>query len=145
MIWDTNTYDGGNLNGNPTFTTTTAPGMTSGVNGNVGFYPANNTTYLFVLHAQWGADGATNDTVTLYLPGTDLTLGTAITSYQAIVSQDSFDTLFFTADQNIGILDEIRVGGTYASVTPVPEPSSCVLVGSVLGGLLLRRRRSGGF
>ena len=120
MIWDTNTYDGGNINADPAFVTppSTSPGLTSGSAAGFGFTPANNTTYLFVLHAQWGADGATNDTVTLYAPGTDLTLGTAVTSYQAIVSQDSFDTLFFTADQNIGILDEIRVGATYADVVP---------------------------
>ncbi len=120
MIWDTNIYDGGNINADPTFVTppSTSPGLTSGSTNNFGFYPDNDTTYLFVLHAQWGADGSTNDTVTLYTPGTDLALGTAVTTYQAIVSQDSFDTLFFTADQNIGILDEIRVGATYADVVP---------------------------
>jgi len=138
-IWDTNDYDGGNLNGSPTLTTTTAPGLVG--TSYDGFTATAGETYLFVLHAQWGADGASNDTVTLYTPGTDLSLGTAVGTYQAIVSQDSFDTLFFTADQTIGDLDEIRIGATYADVSPVPEPSSTALIG--LGGLalILRRRR----
>ena len=126
MIWDTNTYDGGNINADPTFVTppSTSPGLTSGSSAGYGFTPANDTTYLIVLHAQWGADGSTNDMVTLYTPGTDLTPGTAVATYQAIVSQDSFDTLFFTADQTIGILDEIRVGATYADVVPSPVSAS---------------------
>lgn len=126
MIWDTNIYDGSSINGDPTFVTpsSTSPGLTSGSSDGYGFTPANDTTYLIVLHAQWGADAATNDKVTLYTPGTDLTPGAAIATYQAIVSQDSFDTLFFTADQNIGILDEIRVGAIYADVLPSPVPTS---------------------
>lgn len=144
MIWDTNTYDGGNINGDPTFVTppSTSPGLTSGSAAGYGFTPASDTTYLIVLHAQWGADGATNDRVTLYLPATDLTLGAAVTTYQAIVSQGSFDTLFFTADQTLGTLDEIRVGANYADVSPVPEPGSLALLG--LGGLLIASRRRRG-
>jgi hypothetical protein len=136
-IWDTNDYDGGNMNGAPTLTTTTAPGLVG--TSQIGFTATADETYLIVLHAQWGADGATNDTVTLYTPGTDLTLGSAVATYQAIVSQDSFDTLFFTADQTIGDLDEIRIGATYNDVVPVPEPASLALIG--LGGLMMIRRR----
>lgn len=145
MIWDTNTYDGGNINNNATLTTTTAPGLIG--TSVAGFTPADNTTYLFVLHAQWGADGATNDTVTLYAPGTNLALGAAVATYQAIVSQDSFDILSFTADQNLGVLDEIRVGASFADVTPaipepsvIPEPSTALLAGLGLLALLRRRR-----
>jgi len=36
------------------------------------------TTHLIVGHAQWGADGATNDTVTIYMLGTDLLLGVVV-------------------------------------------------------------------
>lgn len=37
--------------------------------------------------------------------------------------------------------DEIRIGTTFAAVTPIPEPSSAMLLGlGVLGGLFLRRR-----
>jgi hypothetical protein len=81
----------------------------------------------------------TNDTLTLYTPGTDLVLGSAISTYEGIVSQDSFDTLFFSADQSVGVLDEIRVGSSYADISPIPEPSAALLGG--LGALLLLRRR----
>lgn len=142
MIWDSNTYDGGNINGDPTFVTppTTNPGLTSGSAAGYGLNPTSDTTYLIVLHAQWGADGSTNDTVTLYTPGADLTLGAPVATYQAIVSQDSFDTLFFTADQTIGTLDEIRIGASYADVAPIPEPSVALLGGFGLVALLRRRR-----
>ncbi len=130
VMWTTNDYDGGNVQNAPS-------GLTSGSAFTIG----DNTTYLFVLHAQWNANGTLNDSLTLYTPGTDLVLGSAASTYEGVLSQDSFDTLFFTADQTLGILDEIRVGATYASVTPIPEPSSSVLLGSVLSGLLLRRRR----
>jgi hypothetical protein len=139
MIWDTNTYDGGNINGNATLTTTTAPGLIG--TSVAGFTPASETTYLFVLHAQWGADGATNDTVTLYAPGIDLALGSAVATYQAIVSQASFDTLSFTGDQSVGTLDEIRVGASFADVSPaIPEPSTALLGGLGLFALFRRRR-----
>ena len=105
VMWTTNDYDGGNVQNAPS-------GLTSGS----AFGIADNTTYLFVLHAQWNANGALNDTVTLYTPGTDLALGSPASTYEGVLSQDSFDTLFFTADQVLGTLDEIRVGATYADV-----------------------------
>lgn len=40
-------------------------------------------------------------------------------------------------------LDEVRLGTTFAGVTPVPEPSTAVLLALGLGGLIyLRRRRT---
>ena len=133
VMWETNNYDGGNVQIAPA-------GLASGSGLAIA---RDGATHMFVLHAQWGADGVTNDTLTLYTPGTDLVLGSAISTYEGIVSQDSFDTLFFSADQSVGVLDEIRVGATYADVSPspVPEPSTTALIG--LGGLalILRRRR----
>jgi len=129
VMWETNNYDGGNVQNAPA-------GLASGSGLAIA---RDGATHMFVLHAQWGADGVTNDTLTLYTPGTDLVLGSAISTYEGIVSQDSFDTLFFSADQSVGVLDEIRVGSSYADISPIPEPSAALLGG--LGALLLLRRR----
>jgi hypothetical protein len=129
VMWETNNYDGGNVQSAPA-------GLASGTGLGI---PRDGATHMFVLHAEWGADGVTNDTLTLYTPGTDLILGTAVSTYEGIVSQDSFDTLFFSSDQTAGILDEIRVGASYADVSPIPEPSAALFGG--LGALLLLRRR----
>ena len=133
VMWETNNYDGGNVQNAPS-------GLASGSGLAIA---RDGATHMFVLHAQWGADGVTNDTLTLYTPGTDLVLGSAISTYEGIVSQDSFDTLFFSADQSVGVLDEIRVGASYADVSPVPEPSAFALLAGFTGlvWVMLRRRR----
>ena len=133
VMWETNNYDGGNVQNAPA-------GLASGSGLAIA---RDGATHMFVLHAQWGADGVTNDTLTLYTPGTDLVLGSAISTYEGIVSQDSFDTLFFSADQSVGVLDEIRVGASYADVSPVPEPSAFALLAGFTGlvWVMLRRRR----
>ena len=133
VMWETNNYDGGNVQNAPS-------GLASGSGLAIA---RDGATHMFVLHAEWGADGVTNDTLTLYTPGTDLVLGSAISTYEGIVSQDSFDTLFFSADQSVGVLDEIRVGASYADVSPVPEPSAFALLAGFTGlvWVMLRRRR----
>ncbi len=86
--------------------------------------------YLVVGHVAWGANDATDyDTVTLYAPGTDLALGSAIAISTGIVSQSSFN-LIATHNGNsmTSIFDEIRVGATYADVTPQPPPSGTVII-----------------
>ena len=86
--------------------------------------------YLIVGHVEWGADGASNDTVTLYLPGTDLQLGSAVAVSAGVVSQDSFDTLaIINRKTNDVVFDEIRVGATMEDVgiTTIPEPASLAL------------------
>jgi hypothetical protein len=133
VMWETNDYDGGNVQSAPS-------NLTSGSGLSIS---RDGATHLFVVHAEWGANGLANDKLTLYAPGTDLLQGSAISTLEGVVSQEdgSFNTLFFSADQAVGVLDEIRIGATYADVTPVPEPTTTALLG--LGGLalILRRRK----
>jgi hypothetical protein len=104
-------------------------------------------TIMVVGRINWGADAATADTVTLFLPGTDLQLGTAVSTASAVIDQSVFDTVTFfqrqqgsaTVPSDVGV-DEIRFGATSLDVTPVPEPSSTALL--CLGGLALILRRS---
>ncbi|QTN33033.1 hypothetical protein HZ994_12140 [Akkermansiaceae bacterium] len=127
-LWEDNLAIGSNLNGTPANT----------VVGTQATQAAG--TYFIVGHAQWGATALDNDTVTLYLPGTGLALGAVASTATGIVDQSKFDTLGIQNLTAGNRYDEIRVGATYADVTPVvPEPSAAVLGG--LGALLLLRRR----
>lgn len=121
---------------------------TTHVNGTgVGRFTLPETT-LIVGRITWGADALTDDTVQLYLPDTNLNLGTVQSTAAAIIDQSAFDvvTIFSRrqAGTNMGY-DEIRFGATVGDVLPVPEPGSLALTG--LGGLcglgfLCRRRRA---
>jgi len=53
----------------------------------------------------------------------------------------SFNTLKFTSQTGTFNVDEIRVGTTWADVSPIPEPSSSALVGLAALGLAFTRRR----
>lgn len=100
---------------------------------------AGATPTLIVGHVQWGATAGDDETLTLYAPDTSLNQGAALqVNTFAGVDQASFDrvALLYKDRQ---MYDEIRIGATYADVTPVPEPSSLALIG--LGGLCTLRRR----
>lgn len=88
-----------------------------------------NETSLIVGHAQWGATTNDTDTVTLYMPDANLTLGSAVAQSSGIVNQASFSLLATAHGNNFdSIWDEIRFGPTYASVTPQPPPRGSVIV-----------------
>ena len=76
---------------------------------------------LVVGKIDWGADGASNDTVSIYLPSTDLALpGSPVSTRSAVLDQSLFNTISF-ASKNEGkpAIDEIRFGVSYADVAPV--------------------------
>jgi hypothetical protein len=52
-----------------------------------------DTNMFIVGRVQWGATDLDDDNVTLYMPGTDLVLGSAVASSSGQVSQDSFNLL----------------------------------------------------
>ncbi len=133
-IWDDDAptaWGGNNLQG--------APGPNGSVTVNQSAN-ALNTTYFVVGHVQWGATSTDNDTVTLYLPGTNLALGDAMaTDFNVIADQSGFDTISTQILRTDAFYDEIRIGATAADVGVIPEPSTALLGG--LGFLALLRRR----
>ncbi|MGB1128512.1 MAG: Ig-like domain-containing protein [Haloferula sp.] len=86
-------------------------------------------TFLAVGKITWGEFGVANDTFELYLPDEDLNLGSPVSTISGDFDQlgtanvaNAFDTISITGHQkNSGVpeVDELRFGGTYASVTPV--------------------------
>jgi hypothetical protein len=96
---------------------------------------------LIVGRIDWGADDLANETLTLYVPDTSLALGTGkVWNTIAALDQSAFDTVAFELKGG-AIIDEIRFGASSSDVlTAVPEPSGLVLL-SLAGLSLLRRRR----
>lgn len=117
--------------------------------------PAVGTTYLFVAKFELSlTPGANNAYVWIFddpadvaLGGADLATGTAMGS---ITGRDTTDLRF----KSIGFyldnatdrmsVDELRLGTTFASVSPVPEPSTYAAIAGALalGVIALRRRRA---
>jgi hypothetical protein len=98
-------------------------------------------TYLMVLHMSF-AEGA--DVIDLTVDPAQIGVGAPDPTPQASVTVTN-DVYFRTfrfypgSGQNNGYLDEVRIGETYADVTPIPEPAMA-LAGLVGLGLLLRKR-----
>lgn len=102
-------------------------------------------------------DGA-NDFVELWvnpdnatLGGADITAVSTADGYASIANNNNnldrgasafvFNAAGSLGNTFTGVLDEVRVGDTYAEVTPIPEPASLLLVAAGLG-LAVSRRRS---
>lgn len=103
------------------------------------------TTQLIVGEINWGIDGSTADTLTLYAPGTDLDItGTSFSTVSADITQSGLSRIgIWARNGDSDSYDEIRFGATLADVTPtnIPEPASLAtgLFGMTL--IAVRRRR----
>ena len=121
-------------------------GAAQGTDGN-SFALTDGATQLSIGRIDWGANGPTNDTLTLYAPNSEFSLGSAISSASFIVDQSTFDQL--TISRRGGTVptyfDEIRFGATYTDVAPqipeIPEPSTIALSALGLVGFMCPRRR----
>ncbi len=82
---------------------------------------SSTTTYLIVGEIQFSADGTSGDTVNLYLPAADLTLGPVVSTISFELDQSLYTRLSFSSknDNLPNRWDEIRVGATSADVLPV--------------------------
>ena len=116
------------------------------INGDAGDTSSGvNTRALIAGRIDWGADASASETLTLYAPALDLSLGTPIMAAWTIpaLDQSVFDTLAVQFKDQAQI-DEIRFGATAADVLPtsvIPEPSSALLMALGAAGMILRRRR----
>jgi len=113
----------------------------------IGTGVATDTTIFIVGEIIWGANGAANDTINLYLPNTSLIKGAIKSTQVAVLNQANFDLITTGLKTNTGYgFDEIRFGSSFEDVigldtSAVPEPATASLALLGLGGLMMRRRR----
>ena len=117
-----------------------------------------NTTYLLVAKVTPNASGS-NEQIQLWAYADGATIPTSEgTAGAAIIDNSGVSFISGTGTWNSGFgfyysnvnasdsynasFDELRIGTTWSSVTPVPEPSSALLLGFGLAGLAYLRRRS---
>jgi hypothetical protein len=99
------------------------------------------TMFVMKLDFPETADGFTG--ISVWLNPANLTdesaLGTPV--YQSILNYSQFDELTLRGRYSTDF-DELRLGTTFDSVTPVPEPSTyALLMGLAVAGMLVARRR----
>ena len=128
-------------------------GQTLGLqNPNINTGIAQSTaTHMYVLRQQTGPTG--NITSTLYIDPALSSLGTGVAPTGSLFDNSAspdttrapyaFDTIRLGAFNAAGTVrfDEIRIGTTWADVSPGPEPSAAALLLTGAVGLLARRRR----
>ena len=97
-----------------------------------------NTLKLIVGKITWGATNAANDTINLYTPDANLTLGSSVVSSTAVLNQTNFDTLSISLrypfNDDFG-LDEIRFGASYNDVIGQNNTFATWAAGYSLGAL----------
>jgi len=109
--------------------------------------------YWAVVRIDHHGDATVADDAYLFLnpnPGIEPALGTALASAVGVLDYSNLDYLRpFIGNESSGrpfgvlAVDEIRLGGDYASMSAVPEPTTISLLALAGGlGLFLRRRRS---
>lgn len=94
----------------------------------------------------WGATVTDNEVLTIWTRALD-DIDTAPSTGGSVrtsgpLDQSAFDTISFGQRNSGGIqtYDEIRFGASFASVSPIPEPTTALLGGLGLLALLRRRR-----
>ena len=104
---------------------------------------ASDTTYLLVARILWGAGAGGTETVSLFVnPALGLTPVTADAS-RDINMATNIDKVRIAGASGVNYtFDEIRIGDSFASVTPVPEASTSTALLLGLASLAFRRRRS---
>lgn len=102
-----------------------------------------NNTFFVVLRIDFAA-GA-NDTLSVWLnPALNAPLGTANASGTLNLDSNDIGGIRLTGGSSAtGVFDEVRVGTTFADVSPIPEPATwALLAGSLTALVVFRRRRS---
>jgi len=111
---------------------------------NTAFAPALSTTYMMAF--TYDSAGATPTTFFIDPTG----LGAGLTPSGSLASASFTGTnwgmsgiggIKFFAANGLFTIDDVRIGTTWADVSPIPEPSSVALLGLGALGLLAKRRR----
>ena len=117
-------------------------GVAGGAN-NSAAAPALATASFLLYRISFSAAGETIDFFANNTPGTTPTTPTVTFSIPEGSFASTFNNLRFQSGNQAANFDEVRIGTTYADVSPVPEPASVGVLGAAVLALAgLRRRRA---